>query len=215
MWMEAAAVIFTYCAPPPLHRQSELFTGLKPTPSPTFDAALLAGGRSTRMGRDKAEVVVGGLPLWQLQLVKLRTLAPCELFISGRLDGPYANASVEIVPDRTPGFGPLAGIAAVLERATTSLVLVLAVDLPAMTPAFLVRLTERATIPRHGDNFEPLAAVYPKAALPIAERILGEEDRSLQRFARELIEKGIVRPLDIGEHELPLFRNVNRPEDLA
>ena len=52
-----------------------------PTP---FAAVLLAGGGSTRMGRDKAGLIVGSQTLWDLQLAKLRALDPAELFISGR-----------------------------------------------------------------------------------------------------------------------------------
>ena len=189
---------------------------MNPSPAPVFGGALLAGGRSTRMGQDKAGVLFEGRPLWDLQLARLRLLAPCELFISGRPDGPFANAGVEIVPDPIPDLGPLGGIAAILARATSPLVLVLAIDLPAMTVDFLTKLvkTGHAVIPENGRRFEPLAAVYPKSALPIAERLLRENDRSLQRFGRELIGGGLAQPLPISEAELSLFRNVNRPEDL-
>src|SRR5688500_16588132 len=96
--------------------------------SPNFAAVLLAGGRSTRMGFDKATLVIDGQPLWQRQLATLRALHPHELFISGRLDGPYGGAGVEIIEDDVADLGPLGGIASILRRAESELVLILAID---------------------------------------------------------------------------------------
>lgn len=189
----------------------------EPTANPNFAAVLLAGGRSTRMGRDKATIIMDGQPLWQRQLATLRVLNPTELFISGRRDGPYAGAGIEIVEDAIAGLGPLAGIAAALHRAESPLVLVLAIDLPAMNPEFLAALLQeaRATIPRNARYFEPLAAVYSKSALPIAEELLREDDRSMQRFICRLIEAGLAQARSISENELRFFQNVNLPSDLA
>jgi molybdenum cofactor guanylyltransferase len=187
---------------------------------PPFSAALLAGGLSTRMGRDKAGVLVEGVPLWEHQCAKLRALEPAEFFISGRIAGPYARAGVEIVPDAKPGLGPLAGLAAILRRATSPLVLVLAVDLPVVSVGFLemliaqARATSLGLVPRSERWFEPLAAVYPRAALPLVAQLLGEEDRSLQRLARGLIEAGLVNALPLDTDQIAQFRNVNTPLDL-
>ena len=187
-----------------------------PIANPNFAAVLLAGGRSTRMGRDKAALIIDGQPLWQRQLATLRALAPRELFISGRRDGPYAGAGVEIIEDAIPGLGPLGGIAAALRRAQSPLVLVLAIDLPAMTPDFLNTLLQetRAIIPQNARYFEPLAAVYPKSALPIAEELLREDDRSMQHFVRRLIDGGLAQARVVNAAEIPRFQNVNQIADL-
>jgi molybdopterin-guanine dinucleotide biosynthesis protein A len=188
-----------------------------PIANPNFAAVLLAGGRSTRMGRDKATLLVDGQPLWQRQLATLRMLTPSELFISGRRDGPFASANVEVIEDAVPGLGPLAGIAAALRRAESPRILVLAIDLPAMTADFLRRLLrqDRPTIPKQADHYEPLAAVYPKSALPLAEEFLRESDRSMQRFVRRLLADGVIETCEVSPAEAPLFQNVNRPEDIA
>ncbi len=102
-----------------------------------FAAVLLAGGQSRRMGRDKALLLVdGGRVLWERQLDVLRSLGPAELFISGpaRPGFPY---DVRLLEDERPGLGPLSGIVAALEAMTTPLLVVLAVDLPAMRADFL------------------------------------------------------------------------------
>ena len=79
-----------------------------------FSAVLLAGGKSTRMGRDKAAVLVEGRELWARQLDTLRRTGAGELFISGFSDGPYAAAGLSIIADENVGFGPLGGIVAAL-----------------------------------------------------------------------------------------------------
>ncbi len=189
----------------------------EPIANPNFAAVLLAGGRSTRMGRDKATLLIDGQQLWQRQLDKLRALRPRELFISGRRDGPYAGAGCEIIEDAVPDLGPLGGVAAALSRAESPLVLVLAVDLPAMTVEFLSDLLRagRSVVPQNADYFEPLAAVYPASALPIAAALLEQADRSMQRFVRRLIADDLTvnRPLTATDQRL--FQNVNQVRDLA
>jgi molybdopterin-guanine dinucleotide biosynthesis protein A len=187
---------------------------------PAFTAVLLAGGKSTRMGRDKAGVVVGGEPLWQRQLATLCTCGPRELFISGRPEGPYAGAGAEVIADATPGLGPLAGLEAALRRANCPLVLVLAIDLPAMTAEFLSSLIREAArdeiggVPSDGDFLEPLAAVYPRTCHELAAECLQSNDRSMRHFIRLATERGQLRPRPLSPDERLLFKNVNRPEDL-
>lgn len=168
------------------------------------------------MGRDKAVVMIDGVPLWQRQLATLRALQPAELFISGRADGPYAGVGVEIVEDARPGLGPLAGIAAALARSRSPRLVVLAIDLPAMTAGYLAGLLrlETGAIPQQGTQFEPLAAVYPAAAHALAEGAIDGDDRSLQPFVRRLVAAGLAVPAPIGPEEAALFRNVNTPADL-
>ena len=191
-----------------------------PAPPPPFTAVLLAGGKSTRMGRDKAGVFLGGEALWQRQLATLRATAPRELFISGKPDGPYAGAGVEILRDAFSESGPLAGLEAALRCASHPLVLVLAIDLPAMTADFLSALVRQAAdsdmgcVPRDDRWFEPLAAVYPRACLPLAAECLRSEDRSMQCFVRRAAEQGHISIRELAENERALFHNVNRPAEL-
>jgi molybdopterin-guanine dinucleotide biosynthesis protein A len=186
----------------------------------SFSAVLLAGGKSTRMGRDKAGLIIDGQPLWQRQLATLRATEPDELFISGRLDGPYAGAGVPIVVDAVPGLGPLGGLVAALRCARQPYLLVLAVDLPAMSSAFLRQLVCAAAargtgiVPRFGEWFEPLAAVYPRSSLPLMEAALRSDDRSLQPLIHAGIAGGFMTEHALNDEERLLFRNVNTPADL-
>ena len=185
-----------------------------------FDAVLLAGGKSTRMGTDKAGVLIRGEPLWRRQLVTLRALGPEEIFISGRESGPYAEEGLEILKDLYVGRGPLGGLEAALFRTMEPYLVVLAIDLPDMRPDFLARLVElaisrgRSVVPQDGESFEPLAAVYSGAICGLVVECLSERDYSLQNFIRRGVERGLILPYPLSAEEDPLFRNVNTPADL-
>ena len=187
-----------------------------------FTAVLLAGGRSRRMGRDKALLQLpDGRRLWERQLGVLRELEPTELFISGpaREGFPSGVATLE---DETPDLGPLGGIATALAAMQTGRLVVLAVDLPAMTAGYLRALLidsseqtlSRGVVPQADDGFfEPLAAVYPEASLVEARARTQSVNRSLQTFVRGLVSAGLARPRPISPEESGLFVNWNRWED--
>jgi molybdopterin-guanine dinucleotide biosynthesis protein A len=184
-----------------------------------FTAALLAGGASRRMGRDKSTIVIDGEPLWQRQLRTLLATDPAELLISGRPTAPYASTAV-VIEDETPGCGPLGGVATLLARATHPFVLVLAVDLPAMTAEFLHQLVGSAIDQRSAlaleidGRFEPLAAVYTRDCLPIARRSLAKGELAMQAFLHQLATSGLLQSRVALPAERPFFRNLNRPADL-
>ena len=98
--------------------------------------AILTGGRSSRMGRDKADVEIGDATL--LSMVS-KALAPCvsrTVLLGSDRDG------WESWPDAVHAQGPLAGIATALARATSDRVIMLAVDQPFVRTATLQRLIE-------------------------------------------------------------------------
>ncbi|MEO6786700.1 MAG: molybdenum cofactor guanylyltransferase [Chthoniobacteraceae bacterium] len=190
-------------------------------------AVLLAGGKSSRMGRDKSALPVNGEPLWQRQLAVLRATNPAELFISGKNDGPYAGCGVEVLVDEIPDSGPLGGIATALRRCTSDRLLVLAVDMPAMTVEFLRSLLEdsqrtaKGIVPsvaadgRSRANFEPLAAIYPRAALAVADECLRTGERKLEVFIRKLEACQLVSVRLVAENDVALLANWNAPEDIV
>lgn len=186
-----------------------------------FSAALLAGGRSQRMGTDKAALVVDGEPLWQRQLAKLREAGADEVFISGRAGGPYHGAGVAIVEDHTLDAGPLAGFEAALRHTRHRWLLLLAIDLPDVRADFLRGLVSEAMtagmglVPAREEWLQPAAAVYSRDCLPLVEACLAGENRSLRRFVRLARKRSLVevRPVSAAEHAQ--FRNLNSPADLA
>ena len=170
------------------------------------------------MGRDKAFLEIDGAPLWQRQLRILRELGPFEVFIAGTARSEWIKAGVEIVFDPPNDVGPLGGLVAALRRCTTPLLLALAVDLPKMTSEFLRRLLplcseEKGVILKRGKRFEPLAAFYPVACLPLAENLLRSKHYSLQELAARVLEERLVIEKRIPRKDIPLFFNLNTPDD--
>lgn len=183
-------------------------------------ALLLAGGASSRMGSPKALLDFGGRPLWRLQLEKLRALAPAQLFISApRNLALPAGADWKILHDEQPHLGPLAGISAAHHVLSADWLVVLAIDMPAMTAGYLQQLcsaalaTGRGQIPQLDGYHLGLAAVYPRAALEKVASQLRDPDRSLQKFVSAGIYAGLLASRPVPESERLLFANINHPED--
>jgi molybdopterin-guanine dinucleotide biosynthesis protein A len=183
-------------------------------------AVLLAGGKSRRMGEDKATIVFRNVPLWQTQLGLLQKLQLQELFISAQTDPPWRPADIEFVPDDQPSRGPLSGIAAALSRIKGSgHLLVLAIDMPFMTESYLRALCKKVergsgVVPLIENRAEPLAAIYPRDAHDDVAGALSSSDFSLQSLVGKLVATGKLRPIEVSEKEKAFFRNLNQPDDL-
>ena len=180
----------------------------------TFSAVLLAAGRSTRMGTDKALLPVAGRPLWERQVEVLRAVGAREIFFSARLEQTWVPAGARVVCDPVVDAGPLAGIVAALAMCGETHLAVLAVDLPRMEPAWFARLRSTCTpgvgaVGRCGGFYEPLAAIYPQELRPAAEAALVREDYSLQRLLNTTAAQFNVRT--ITDHEAGWFENWNEP----
>lgn len=163
------------------------------------------------MGCDKAFLEFEGQPLWRRQLETLQQLPPEQLMISGRPREEWRE--YEVIADEVNAAGPLAGVAAALQKCAAPLLVVLAVDLPRMTTNFLRSLGHGA-VPRGPFGFEPLAAVYPATCASLAADALQRGDFSLQNFVRQAIAQGLIVERAISEPEFSLFANLNTPSDL-
>ncbi len=182
-------------------------------------AALLVGGESRRMGRDKATILIRGKPLWEIQLNLLRKLQPAELFLSGRTDPVWRSTDVRFVADDPPSRGPLSGIASLLARIQATHLLVLAVDMPFMRENYLRSLCDRiepgrGVLPMIDGRAEPLAAIYPAKALVDLVEALSGNDFSLQSVTKILIGSGKLRKVPVQKDQEEFFRNLNEPPDL-
>jgi molybdopterin-guanine dinucleotide biosynthesis protein A len=183
--------------------------------------AVLAGGESRRMGRDKAGLVVDGTRLIDRAVSALDAVCDRVVVVSSRSDtpaGPWTR-----VPDRREPCGPLGAIETALSEAREAglgAAAILAVDLPWVGAETVARLV-RASRPEEGSSyravaagrdgdppFEPLCAVYPTSALEATTGLLDGGARA----ARELFEMlgGRVVSGVAGAGV-----NLNRPEDLA
>jgi molybdopterin-guanine dinucleotide biosynthesis protein A len=179
---------------------------------------LLCGGRSTRMGREKATLEIRGEVLWRRQVRVLEEAVSGGVAVAGSREGPWDEAGRVVVDDVAPGAGPIAGICGGLKWAGAGHLVVLAVDLPLMQPGFLRRLIEmrRAGVGVVGvldGEREPLAAVYPVEALEVLQAQTSLGCFSLRKLWQQLSRQG--RCLDVPVPERSVFLNLNRPEDLA
>ena len=197
---------------------------------------VLAGGRSTRMGRDKALLQVGGRPLVEVALDKLRNIGVAAPRIAGARTDLSSHAPV--VPDLHPGCGPLSGIESALAASSQPLNLFLPVDMPLLPARFLHWMLLRAeitgalvTVPRINGRPQPLCAVYHRDLLrPITASLLAgnykvmsvvsaaagqSQSQTVDLFDTERLAS--TDPELPGFSPLPLYRwfhNCNRPEDM-
>jgi molybdopterin-guanine dinucleotide biosynthesis protein A len=186
----------------------------------TTSAVLLAGGESRRMGRDKAEIIFRGQPLWQRQLELLQGLRPEKIFVSVRTTPAWLPFNVEPLLDETPSRGPLSGLTRALTAMETSHLVVLAVDMPFMTSAqmrllFGLVTVGRGLVPVVENRAEPLAAIYPREAAPDFVAALAGTDFSLQTLVRNLVRAGKIQMLDVPEEARKFYGSVNELGDLA
>ena len=186
--------------------------------SGVFSAVILAGGRSSRMGTEKALLpTADGRRLWERQRDVLKDAGAAEIFISARPDQIWARNAAGIsavVHDAEPDCGPLAGICAALGRARESHLAVLAVDLPEMTPEWFEALKARCVagcgvVGRRGSFFEPLAAIYPREIFPRVQAAFAKKELSLQTMLTGAMRDGSMRERAIAAEEMTWFRNWN------
>ncbi len=185
-----------------------------------ISAVLFAGGESRRLGRDKATLPWGKTTLWERQLQTLREISPVEILVSARTDPNWRPADIRFVKDCEPLHGPLSGLLSALLEMKGSHLLALAVDMPFVTAEYLQGLIEkcapsRGACPYLVGRAEPLAAIYPKEALPVVEAThKSDADVSLRSLVSKLLERELVMAVEVDRAESGLFRNINRIEDL-
>jgi molybdopterin-guanine dinucleotide biosynthesis protein A len=180
--------------------------------------AVLAGGASSRMGRDKAHLEVGGVAGATRAARLLESLFEEVLLVGGN---PPADAPGRRVPD---GAGPacaLRGLVAALAAAAAPRVLVVATDLPRLgedLPLALVAWPEAdAVVPRTSRGPQPLCALYARdAVLPVARARLASGELALHGLLAAL-RTAYLEPADLARLDpqgTALF-NLNTPDDLA
>ena len=191
-----------------------------PSDTVNLSAVILAGGQSRRMGRDKAWIELNDQPLIVRAFAVVREAGIQEILISGRVGVDYSALGCPVLQDLEPDRGPLGGIERALAVASHPLVLVLAVDLPKITPLLLRKLAQHCqpgtgVVPECNGQLEPLAAIYPKRCHAFARTALREGRHSARRFADACRRNSAVRILPIETCDLSCFENWNSPVDVA
>jgi len=184
---------------------------------------VLTGGASRRMGADKSELRVGGRRVLG-RLCELLADRLGRVMIVGRRPAPDGvPRCAEWHPDRTPGLGPLGGIATALEIASAiepgAGVLALACDMPAVRGPLLDELLDHrrrdapATVipnPERG-SVEPFPGIYESSGLSDMRDYLAGGERSV----RSWLDRAGAHSFPLSSELVPQLANVNTPEDLT
>jgi molybdenum cofactor guanylyltransferase len=182
-------------------------------------AYILAGGQSSRMGRDKAMLAPGGTPLLMRTAALLALLAGPPIIV-----GPparYSALGYDVIPDDGASIGPLGGIATALRHSNQVWNLIVGCDLPFLTSPWLDYLMGRAVesnadavIPQSAAGAEPLCAMYRKTCVtPVLAAIDRGTRKVTDAFAAlkiDVVTPQEWKPFDESGH---LFKNMNAPGD--
>ncbi len=180
---------------------------------------VLAGGKSTRYGTNKAFAEVHGVPLIE-RTIRVMGSVFRRLLLVTNTPSEYAYLDLPMVEDLIKGLGPVGGIYTGLEVIEDEAGFFVACDMPFLREDFLrymvgLKGVYDAVVPRVGWMVEPLHALYAKNCLPaIRESIHSQEYQTLKFFQKinvRYIEEEEIRSID---PDLRSFLNINRPEDL-
>lgn len=179
---------------------------------------ILCGGKSVRMGKNKALLELGGRRVIDRVIGVMGKLFP-TLFLVTNTPDAYAFTGIETVQDAIPEGGSLIGLYTGLRHATTAKAFVVACDMPFLNEALIRRIIETsgdeaAIIPRTPDGLQPLHALYAATCVPALSRVVESGEKRIQKACEAL-------PVcEFGWDEISLldpeglsFMNVNTPEE--
>jgi len=176
---------------------------------------VLAGGRSSRMGEDKALIEVEGRPL-ALRVADLVRESCGTVSIVGD-PSRYAGLGLSVISDNFPGEGPIAGIEAALRATPADWNLIAACDMPSLDSTVFESLFSTGcdcSVPRYADgSLEPLCSVYHRRCHVGVLAALGSGTRKVTDALRRLESDGFSVCYVPARDPAP-FRNLNTPEDL-
>lgn len=190
----------------------------------SLSAIVLAGGQSSRMGRDKALIALQGVPLLR-QVCEVALNCASDVYVVSPWPDRYQGILPDVchviweipLPGETKPHGPLIGFALGLAQIQTDWVLLLACDLPQLQVKVLqgwateLEKTPKdaiALLPRHPKGWEPLCGFYRRQCLPVLTQFINEGGRSFQRW----LAQHSVQELPVSD--TPLLFNCNTPADL-
>ncbi|MCC6397876.1 MAG: molybdenum cofactor guanylyltransferase [Bacteroidetes bacterium] len=171
------------------------------------------------MGEDKALVQFHGTTLLEHSIRILQSAVHPVVVACGQADR-YLLPGVRCIADGIQDRGPLGGILAALEESSADAVLILACDLPFVTPGLLHTLStappaDSIVLPASGGELQPLCGRYPRSLKPALHRFLAEGRRKVMDFVESQNHHYIVITPDHPLFRPSLLANINTPEQLA
>jgi molybdenum cofactor guanylyltransferase len=184
----------------------------------SLSACIIAGGRSSRFGSDKALYPYRGRPLIEWVIEAVRPAIP-EIFIAADDAERFAYLGLPCYPDEIPGMGSLGGVYTALRRAGTGRVFVVACDMPSLSTDLVRHMAALSTafdvtVPLVRGEFEPLHAVYARPCIGHVEKCIHEGRRRIISFFEHVSVRSVTEE-EIRRYGEPdrLFMNINYPED--
>ncbi len=187
-----------------------------------FAAIVLAGGRSTRFGRDKAGELLRGRSLLQRVLDRLDGIVDEYVVVKAagqELPAIYASRPITYVEDLFPGTGPLGGLYTGLSCMAAVSAVTVACDMPLLKPALIALLRRLqpgydAVVPLNALP-EPLCAVYATSCLPAIQAQLDASSYKMTSFL-EAVNVRFVEPSEWRRLDADgvSFLNVNSQDNL-
>ena len=178
-------------------------------------AGILVGGKSSRMGRNKASLTWNGNTFLHTLIEACRDFP--EIYVSVDDRSKYQDLSCTVVEDEERGYGPLEGIYQILKQMDAPYAVMLATDMPMISPEFLQALVSRLTgeedclVLRKEGRPQPLCSVYAKRILPTVEKMRRDREHKpgllFQRVNTRYVD---LEELGFGE---AVIANVNTPEE--
>jgi len=183
---------------------------------------ILAGGKNKRLGRDKANEIIGGQTLIECVIERVKPLSQQILIVTSRQKPAFmVTDDVQVVTDLYPGMGPLGGIYTGLMSSRQASSVVVACDMPFLNTELLRYMIEcsngyDAVVPRLGERkLEPLHAVYSRNCLDRMKTCLEHNQLGVHNFIGTLntryLERAECQQLD---PQLLSFFNINNQADL-
>ena len=187
---------------------------------PMISVVIQAGGRSSRMGTDKALVELGGQTMIEHVISRVQHLGE-EVLVTTNRPKSYAFLNLPMASDEVPGAGALPGLRTALRAARGVFVVLVACDIPFVSPALLRLLIERVqeadvAVPVWEDRFQPLCAVYRReTVLQAVEDALAAGKKRMISFFED-VRVVEVNSAEIAHHDPDglTFFNINTPEEL-
>ena len=178
---------------------------------------ILAGGKSSRMGQDKAFMKHEGRMLIEYSLHLAKYF--CDSIIISANSNMYLRFAYPVVGDEFEACGPVGGIYSALKKAEFDWNLLISCDTPFVTKALVERLIQNignydCIVPAYGDWNEPLVALYNKSALKVIEGSIRGKEYKLKLLIKKLRTK-FVNVSDLVNVNPDIFKNFNSPNDLV
>ena len=188
---------------------------------PDLNILILAGGKSSRMGKDKALIPWDGVPLLQRVYRTANELNAPVWVMTPWFDryGDILPPDCQWLPESQPVGGPLVALSEAFPQLSGEWILLLGCDLPLLNAAILRQWIDRlntlpasvlAMVPQQDEGWEPLCGFYRRTVHSELAQFLAGGGRSFQNWLPNIS----VHPLFLGDAEAEMLRNCNTPEDL-